>query len=124
MLNNVTWVAPDTPSLMTMLSMGNDSLNSKVYGPQTAQHILNRGEVMDLMVINFDANAHPFHLHGFNFQVTRGAFVHPRGREFLAGEPGRPPRSDLAPNDTQWRPTSPRATLCSTRRTRWELPTR
>ncbi|TNY21325.1 laccase [Rhodotorula diobovata] len=73
MLNNVTWVAPDTPSLMTMLSMGNDSLNSKVYGPQTAQHILNRGEVMDLMVINFDANAHPFHLHGFNFQVTRVA---------------------------------------------------
>ena len=73
MLNNITWVPPKTPSLMTMLSMGNDSLNPVVYGPQTAQHLLNRGDVMDLMIINFDANAHPFHMHGTTFQVTRGA---------------------------------------------------
>ncbi|BGP42823.1 ferroxidase fet3 [Rhodotorula kratochvilovae] len=73
MLNNITWVPPKTPSLMTMLSMGNDSLNPVVYGPQTAQHLLNRGDVMDLMIINFDANAHPFHMHGTTFQVTRVA---------------------------------------------------
>jgi len=73
MLDNITWVAPETPSLMTMLSMGNDSLDPKAYGPQTAQHLLDRGDVMDLMIINFDANAHPFHLHGSTFQVTRGA---------------------------------------------------
>ncbi|GAA5995608.1 multicopper oxidase [Rhodotorula paludigena] len=73
MLNNISYVGPDTPSLMTMLSMGEDALNPVVYGPQTAQHLLTKNDVMDLMVINFDANAHPFHLHGHNFQVTRVA---------------------------------------------------
>ncbi|GAA6063031.1 hypothetical protein JCM10212_001010 [Sporobolomyces blumeae] len=73
MFDNVTWVSPETPSLMTMLSMGQDSLLSQVYGPQTAAQVLERGEVMDLMIINFDANAHPFHLHGHKFQITRVA---------------------------------------------------
>ncbi|BGP10757.1 ferroxidase fet3 [Rhodotorula toruloides] len=71
MLNNITYVNPKTPSLFTMMTMGNDSLNPNVYGPQTAQHLLNHGDVLDLMVINFDANAHPFHLHGFSYQLTR-----------------------------------------------------
>lgn len=60
MLNNISYVGPNTPSLMTMLSMGEDALNPVVYGPQTAQHLLTKNDVMDLMVINFDANAHPF----------------------------------------------------------------
>ncbi|GAA5832084.1 hypothetical protein JCM11251_002812 [Rhodosporidiobolus azoricus] len=71
MLNNITYTKPDVPSLMSMLSMGNDSLNNNIYGKQTASHILNKNDVMDLMIINFDANAHPFHLHGHTFQVTR-----------------------------------------------------
>ncbi|BGP27055.1 ferroxidase fet3 [Rhodotorula toruloides] len=71
LLNNITYVHPKTPSLFTMMSMGNDSLNPKVYGPQTAQHLLSHGDVLDLMVINFDANAHPFHLHGYSYQLTR-----------------------------------------------------
>lgn len=72
MLDNITYVSPEVPSLMSMLSMGNDSNNINVYGQQTAAHMLPKGEVMNLTVINFDANAHPFHLHGHNFQVTRG----------------------------------------------------
>ncbi|GAA5986611.1 hypothetical protein JCM11641_005166 [Rhodosporidiobolus odoratus] len=73
MFDNITYVMPETPSLMTMLSMGNDSLNTQVYGKQTAGQVLSKGDVMDLMVINFDANAHPFHLHGHTFQITRYA---------------------------------------------------
>ncbi|GAA6030923.1 hypothetical protein JCM8097_008938 [Rhodosporidiobolus ruineniae] len=71
MYNNITYVSPDTPSLMTMLSMGNDSNEVGVYGKQTAAQLFPRGEVMNLLVINFDANAHPFHLHGHTFQITR-----------------------------------------------------
>jgi len=74
MLNNITWVAPKVPSLMSMLSMGEDSLNQNIYGPQTAAEILQPHEVMDLMVINFDGNGHPFHLHGHKFQITRREF--------------------------------------------------
>jgi hypothetical protein len=63
--DNITYTRPEVPSLMSMLSMGNDSLNNNIYGKQTASHILQPHDVMDLMVINFDANAHPFHLHGY-----------------------------------------------------------
>lgn len=96
MLDNITFVPPETPSLMTMLSMGNDSLNPAVYGPQTAAKVLDKFDVVNLLLINFDgeddpscerfdrvfpltillsfpANAHPFHLHGHTFQITRRA---------------------------------------------------
>lgn len=91
MLNNITYAPPETPSLMTMLSMGNDSLDAAAYGPQTAATVLRKFDVMDLLLINFDGgsaapprsplfltrsgllagNAHPFHLHGHTFQITR-----------------------------------------------------
>ncbi|GAA6021208.1 hypothetical protein JCM11491_001607 [Sporobolomyces phaffii] len=71
MFDNITWVPPKTPSLMTMLSMGEDSLNANVYGRQTAPQILHANEVMELTIINFDGNGHPFHLHGHKFQITR-----------------------------------------------------
>ncbi|GAA5959158.1 hypothetical protein JCM21900_001410 [Sporobolomyces salmonicolor] len=72
LLNNITYSAPNTPSLMTMLSMGNDSLTTpSIYGKMTAPEILARNDVMDVMIINFDSNSHPFHLHGHKFQITR-----------------------------------------------------
>ncbi|GAA6012942.1 hypothetical protein JCM8202_002959, partial [Rhodotorula sphaerocarpa] len=73
MLSNITYAPPETPSLMTMLSMGNDSLDAAAYGPQTAATVLRKFDVMDLLLINFDGNAHPFHLHGHTFQITRRA---------------------------------------------------
>jgi iron transport multicopper oxidase len=73
MYDNITWVPPKTPSLMSMLSMGEDALVPSVYGRQTAPQILQPHEVIDLMVINFDGNGHPFHLHGHKFQITRVA---------------------------------------------------
>lgn len=54
MLDNITFAMPETPSLMTMLSMGNDSFNPAAYGPQTAARVLNKFDVMDLLLINFD----------------------------------------------------------------------
>jgi iron transport multicopper oxidase len=35
MFNNVTYNSPLTPSLLTELSMGNDSTDPVVYGPQS-----------------------------------------------------------------------------------------
>lgn len=75
MYDNITWVPPKTPSLMTMMSMGEDSLVPAVYGRQTAPQILQAHDVVDLMIINFDGNGHPFHLHGHKFQITRRELV-------------------------------------------------
>ncbi|KAF8490612.1 laccase [Gautieria morchelliformis] len=68
MFNNVTYNSPLTPSLLTELSMGNDSTNVAVYGPQA--FVLQSNEVVELRVHNWDAGNHPFHLHGHKFQVV------------------------------------------------------
>lgn len=57
--NNVTFTAPKTPLLFTELSMGTDAFLPEVYGPQSNAFVLNSGDVIDLMVVNYDGNAHP-----------------------------------------------------------------
>lgn len=39
--------------------MGNDSNNARIYGEQTHAYVLQKNEVIDLMIINWDANSHP-----------------------------------------------------------------
>ncbi|KAG0147254.1 hypothetical protein CROQUDRAFT_43212 [Cronartium quercuum f. sp. fusiforme G11] len=69
-INNVSWVPPQTPTLMTVESVQQDMLfNPRIYGPQTNAHILQYMEVIDLLVTNLDSGGHPFHLHGHKFQV-------------------------------------------------------
>lgn len=48
-----TYQMPEVPSIFTQLSMGNDSNNPDVYGPQTHAYVLEKGEVVDLQVINW-----------------------------------------------------------------------
>lgn len=49
-----TFTAPKTPTLFTELSMGTDALSTEVYGPQTHAYVLNKGDIVDLMVVNYD----------------------------------------------------------------------
>lgn len=51
---------PKTPSLFTELSMGADSFSPTVYGPQSHAYVLNKGDIVDLMVVNYDGK------HSFN----------------------------------------------------------
>ncbi|KAK4057386.1 ferroxidase fet3 [Microbotryomycetes sp. JL221] len=69
--NDITFQMPKTPTLFSMLSMGNESLLPQVYGPQTHAVVLEKFDVVNLKIVNADGNAHPFHLHGTSFQVTR-----------------------------------------------------
>ncbi|KAL8278893.1 hypothetical protein RQP46_008764 [Phenoliferia psychrophenolica] len=71
--NNITFTLPQVPSLFTELSMGNDSSNARIYGEQTHAYVLQKNEVIDLQIINWDANSHPFHLHGHKYQIVRVA---------------------------------------------------
>ncbi|KAF8521711.1 laccase [Hysterangium stoloniferum] len=66
MFNNVTFNAPLVPSILTQLTMGNDSANVAVYGPQSF--------VVEIRVHNWDAGKHPFHLHGHKFQIVHKSF--------------------------------------------------
>ncbi|GMG15697.1 unnamed protein product [Aspergillus oryzae var. brunneus] len=60
----------DVPTLYTALSTGSAATNSTVYGYNTNAFILDKGDVIDLVLNNDDTGKHPFHLHGHNFQVV------------------------------------------------------
>ena len=74
MFNNVTYNLPLTPSLLTELTMGNDSTNVAVYSPQAFVLQLNEvrasppvwrlavlrwDQVVEIRVHNWDTGKHP-----------------------------------------------------------------
>ena len=74
MFNNVTYNSPLMPSLLTELTMGNDSTNVVVYGPQAfvlqlnevhasppvwRLAVLRQDQVMEICVHNWDTGKHP-----------------------------------------------------------------
>lgn len=59
-INNVTWIPPNTPTIMTIDSVRGDSVyDPRIYGPQTNLHILNYMDIIDLVVKNEDDGGHP-----------------------------------------------------------------
>lgn len=67
--NNITYVAPKVPTLLTALSAGEYAINEMVYGSNTNSFILQHNDIIEIVVNNMDAGKHPFHLHGHTFQV-------------------------------------------------------
>lgn len=73
--NNVTYTAPKVPVLSTALTSGEFATNSFIYGNSHA-FVLQKNDVVDIVLNNQDTGKHPFHLHGHTFQViARGAGV-------------------------------------------------
>ncbi|KAK7724129.1 hypothetical protein SLS64_000463 [Diaporthe eres] len=68
--NNITYKAPKVPTLYTALSSGETANNAFVYGSHTHSFVLQKGEVVQLVVDNADTGKHPFHLHGHAFQAV------------------------------------------------------
>ncbi|CAN8103463.1 unnamed protein product [Discula destructiva] len=68
--NNITYKAPKVPTLYTALSSGQDASNSAVYGVWTHPFVLEKGEIVQIVVDNADTGKHPFHLHGHAFQAV------------------------------------------------------
>lgn len=68
--NNITFVVPQTPTLNSALSMGNLSTDVSVYGPDSNAYVLNHMDEVQIVIFNWDAGKHPFHLHGHHFQVV------------------------------------------------------
>ncbi|KAI7896214.1 multicopper oxidase-domain-containing protein [Mucor mucedo] len=77
MFNELPYLSPKVPSLNTLLTQGNYSLSEEVYGPQTQAFVLKHLDMVEIVLNNLDAGAHPFHLHGHVFQlVGRGDGVY------------------------------------------------
>lgn len=69
--NNITYVAPVVPSLLTVLSAGENATHAQIYGSNTHSYILQANDIIEVVVNNKDTGRHPFHLHGHVFQVIQ-----------------------------------------------------
>ena len=67
--NNITFTQPKVPTLLSVLSSGNQSTDPRVYGSNTNSFVLEKDEIIEIVLNNFDTGTHPFHLHGHVFQV-------------------------------------------------------
>ncbi|KAK0626772.1 multicopper like protein, partial [Immersiella caudata] len=68
--NNITYTSPKVPTLYTALTTGELATDRTVYGQYTHSFVLERGQVVELIVNNLDPGKHPFHLHGHHFQTV------------------------------------------------------
>ncbi|AWU73536.1 hypothetical protein CAS74_001338 [Pichia kudriavzevii] len=69
--NNITYVAPKVNTLGTVLSANTSelALNSEIYGSNTHAIVLQKDEIVEVVLNNNDTGKHPFHLHGHVFEV-------------------------------------------------------
>lgn len=68
--NNITYRAAKVPTLYTALNAGEDATNPAVYGTYTHSTVLEKGEIVQIVLNNLDTGRHPFHLHGHAFQAV------------------------------------------------------
>lgn len=66
--NGITYVDQKVPSLYTAVTTGVNNTNPVVYG-DVNPFILEKGQIIDIVLNNLDGAIHPFHLHGHQFQV-------------------------------------------------------
>lgn len=57
--NGLPYLAPKTPTLNTMLSQGEYAMSAEVYGPQSRAIVLNHLDMVEVVLNNLDAGAHP-----------------------------------------------------------------
>lgn len=67
--NDTTYTHPKVPTLVTAMSAGKLATNELVYGVDTHSIILQKDEIVDIVLENLDTGKHPFHLHGHTFQL-------------------------------------------------------
>ena len=68
--NDITYRRPVVPTLYSALTTGESATDPAVYGSSTNAYVLEKGQVVEIIVNNYDPGKHPFHLHGHNFQAA------------------------------------------------------
>lgn len=69
--NNITYVQPTVPFLTTVLTSGKLSKDLRIYSDSANTFILERDDVIEIVLNNYDTGRHPFHIHGHKFQVVQ-----------------------------------------------------
>lgn len=70
--NNITYVPPKVPTLVTAVTAPEDLVkNPQIYGDNVNAFVLEDGEIVEIVLNNYDDNRHPFHLHGHSFQIVQ-----------------------------------------------------
>ncbi|OTA57172.1 multicopper oxidase [Hypoxylon sp. EC38] len=90
--NNITYKSPKVPTLYTALSAGDQATDPTVYGDYTHSFVLERGQIVQIIVNNLDTGRHPFHLHGHNFQA-----IYRSAEDAGTFEDNNPQESDFSP---------------------------
>ncbi|KAK4986627.1 hypothetical protein LTR50_005154 [Elasticomyces elasticus] len=69
--NNITYVPQKVPTLFTALSAPNGLAgNPAIYGANSLSYVVKQGDVVEIVINNYDAGSHPFHIHGHDVQVV------------------------------------------------------
>lgn len=58
------------PSLFTALASGKDAKNPVVYGVNANAHVVQKGDLVEIVINNFDSGGHPMHFHGHAPQLV------------------------------------------------------
>ncbi|KAE8442783.1 hypothetical protein EG329_002871 [Mollisiaceae sp. DMI_Dod_QoI] len=88
LLDNISYTTPKVPTLFSVLSSGDLSTNSEIYGEFTHPIILDHNQIVQVVLNNADSGTHPFHLHGHNFQViNREPSYGPTFYDYTTGDP-------------------------------------
>ena len=61
------------PSLYTALSAGAHAADARIYGTNTNTHVVFGGDIVEIVINNFDGGQHPVHLHGHTMQLVARA---------------------------------------------------
>lgn len=68
--NNITYLPQVVPTLATVLSTGSAASNASIYGTNTNSMVVEYGQLVELVINNYDTGAHIIHIHGHAPQLV------------------------------------------------------
>ena len=68
--NNITYLAQVVPTLSTVLTTSEAASNASVYGANTNAMIADYGQLVEIVINNYDTGAHVIHIHGHAPQLV------------------------------------------------------
>jgi iron transport multicopper oxidase len=68
--NNITYLGQVVPSLATALTTGQAASNASIYGTNTNAMIAEYGDLVEVVINNYDTGAHIMHIHGHAPQLV------------------------------------------------------
>jgi iron transport multicopper oxidase len=71
--NNVTYLTQKVPSLFTAMTVGAAAENPVVYGINANAFVVKGGQLIEIVINNYDTGGHPIHLHGHAAQLVARA---------------------------------------------------